>query len=229
MQPPVDQRVRGGLGVVPVLFEDVRPLHEDLVVLLGDPDLDSRQRLADRGELEVVQRADGADAGGLGHAPALHHRHARGVEELQDLRRDRRGAADRLANLPAEQAAHLGEDLLVGLGELSLHLLGDLLSVLLAAADLDPELDGLLEALLVLLGGVLLHLGGGGVQLLEDPRDRRQVRGLGLDHLFEDLLRVAGEVDDRRALVVGGELREEGGGSPLFSVEVPGRSLGNTA
>ena len=209
VQPAVDQRVGGRLGVLPVLPEDIGPPHQDLVVVLGDPDLDARQRLADRAELEVVERADGADAGGLGHAPALHHRHPGRVEELEDLRRDRRGAADRLAHVAAEQLADLGEDLLVGLVELRLHLLGDRLAALLAPADLDAELDRLPEALLVLVGGVLLHLRRGRVQLLEDPRDRGQVGRLGLDHLGEDLLRVAAEVDDRRALVIGGELREQ--------------------
>ena len=35
------------------------------------------------------------DPGRLGHAPALHHGDAAGVEEPQDLRRDRRGTGDR--------------------------------------------------------------------------------------------------------------------------------------
>ena len=83
----------------------------------------------DGAELEVIERPDGADAGRLGHAPALEHRNAGGVEELEDLGRDRRGAADRLADLSAEQVADALEDLLVGL----LELLGELGGHFLAA------------------------------------------------------------------------------------------------
>ena len=87
------------------------------------------------------------------------------------------------------------------------HLGGHLLAALAAPADLHAELDRLGEALLVLVARLLLQLHRRRVELLEDPRHRRQVRRLGLDQLLEDLLGVAAVVDDRRALVIGGQLR----------------------
>src|SRR5205823_9278026 len=113
----------------------------------------TREGMADGPEVGVLERAAGADAGRLGHPPALHHRHAGRVEELEDLGGDRRGAAHRLADVPTEQLADLREDLLVGLVELRLHLLGHRLAVLLPAVYLDTELDRRMEPLLVLLGG----------------------------------------------------------------------------
>ena len=105
----------------------------------------------DGAELEVLQGAHGADGGGLGHAPALEHRHAAGVEELEDLGRDRRGAGDGLVDVAAEQAADPGVQALLGLLEGVLHLVGDLLAAVAAPADLDAELDRLGEALAILV------------------------------------------------------------------------------
>jgi hypothetical protein len=81
--------------------------------------------------------------------------------------------------------------------------------VLAPAAHLDPELDRLAEALLVLVAGPILHLHRRGVELLEDPRHRRQVGGLGLDDLLKDLLRVPAGEDDRSSHVEGGQLDRE--------------------
>ena len=166
--------------------------------------------LPDGAELEVVERADGADGGGLGHAPALHHRHPRGVEELEDLRRDRRGAGDRLRGPGRRTARRTREKICSSAcSNGAAQLLGDRLSALPAAANLDAQLDRLLEALLSSSTGLLLQLHRRRVELLEDPRHRRDVGRLGLDQLREDLLGVAAEVDDRRALVEGGELGGE--------------------
>ena len=117
VQPAVDQRLGGRLGVAPVLPEDVGAAHQDLSVLLGDADLDARHRPPHGAELEVLERADRADGRGLGHAPSLQHGNAAGVEELEDLGGDRRGARHRLVDVAAEQPADAGEQALVGLLE----------------------------------------------------------------------------------------------------------------
>ena len=55
MQPAVDQRLGGRLGVAPVLPEDVGPRMR-ISPSSCDPHLDAGQRPADRAELEVVER-----------------------------------------------------------------------------------------------------------------------------------------------------------------------------
>src|ERR1700722_11984079 len=75
------------------------------------------------------------------------------------------------------------------------------------AADLDAELDRLLEALAIDLAGLVAQLDRGCVQLLEDPRDRGQVRRARLDQLLDDPLGSAAVVDDHAPQVVGRELR----------------------
>ncbi len=124
VQPAVLDRAEARGGAVVVAVEDVRALDQDLAVL-GDPQLDARERPPDRAEAVVLERRDRRGGGGLGHAVALEHGHAAGVEELEDLVGDRCGAARRLAHVAAEDRAHVLEELLVGLVERRLQLLGD--------------------------------------------------------------------------------------------------------
>src|SRR3954451_9411859 len=191
----VGERLARGLLVAPVLLEDVRALHQQLA-LVADLDLDPGDGLPDGAEVELVRRVNAADADGLGQAPALQHRNATGVEEREDVGRDRRGAGDRLLDLAAEGRA----DVLV---ELLLELLEGLAGLGTSLADLHPALDGLGKRVLVAVRG------DERVYLLEDPRDAREVRRLGLRQLRDDLLRVAAEVDDGRADVDGAEHADE--------------------
>ena len=154
VQPAVDDRAEARVVVAVVALEDVVALEEQLAVV-GDPRLDAGQRAADRPEAVVLDRRVGGHRGGLGHPVALEHRHAAAVEELEDLLGDRRRAADGLAHAPAEDAAHVLEELLLGRLE-GLEQLGrDLLAADLQVADLDAELGRRLHLLLDLgrLGG----------------------------------------------------------------------------
>src|SRR6185295_19559743 len=106
VEPTLLQRLLGRRLVLVVALEDVRALDQDLAVV-GDLHLDALLGLADRAEAELarVRAVDRRAGGRLGHPVALHYRHAAGVEELEDLRRDRRRAGDALADVLAEQAA----------------------------------------------------------------------------------------------------------------------------
>ena len=153
------------------------------------------QGLADRAEPVVLDGLAGGHGGGLRHPVALHHRHAAGVEELEDLLRDRRGAGVGLLELAAERPADVLEQRLVGLVVVGLQLGGDLLAGGLQRAHLHADADRALDLLRVAVGG------DEGVDLLEDPRHRRQVARVDLHQLGHDLLRVAGEVGDPAAEV----------------------------
>ena len=74
----------------------MRAADEDLAVV-GDLDLGARDRAADGAQPVVGDGRGGGDRRGLGHAVALEHGRAAGVEELEDLLGDRRGAGGRLA------------------------------------------------------------------------------------------------------------------------------------
>ena len=194
VQPAVDDRAEARVVVLVVAAEDVRALDQDLAVL-GDADLAARQRVADRAQPVVVDGLRRGHRGGLGHPVALHHRHAAGVEELEDLLRDRRGAGVGLLELAAEGAADVLEQRLVGLVVVGLQLGGDLLAGGLQRAHLQADADGALDLLRVAVGG------DERVDLLEDPRHRGQVVRVDLHQLGHDLLRVAAEVGDRAAEV----------------------------
>ena len=163
----------------------------------------ARQRAADRAEAVAVDRRDGRRRRGLGHAEALEHRHAAGEEELEDLLRDRRRAGRRLAQVAAERRADVLEQLLLGRVEVRLQLLRHLLARRLQLAHLQPDLRRPLDLL-----GVAVR-GDERVELLEDPRHRRQVGRLDLGQLRDDLLRVAAEVGQRRAQVEDRELDQQ--------------------
>ena len=191
--------LRGRLGIAPVLAEDVGPPHQHLAVV-GDPDLDARQGAADRPDLLIVERVDGAHPAGLGQSVALQHGNPAGQEEAEDLRRDRGGAADRLAHLAAEDRPNLGEERLVGLAIGGLKFRRDLLARRLELTHLQAHLHRSLD---------LTRLGLGGdqrVELLEDSRDRGEVGGPRLGQLGDHGLGVAAEVDDRGPDLEGADL-----------------------
>ncbi len=204
VQPAVDQRLRGGLLVLVVALEDVGPPQQQLAVL-GDLGLHARDRLADRAEAELLGRVHRGHRGGLGHAVALHDRHAAGVEELQDLPGDRRGAGDALADVAAEQVAHVGVELLLGGVEARLQLCRDVLARGLQLAHLDADGHRLRQLL-----GILGVAGGQRVDLLEDPRHRREVGRLDLHQVGDDLLGVLLPVRHHPAQVERQELDQLG-------------------
>src|SRR5215210_4318047 len=113
VQPAVLERLARGLLVLVVALEDVRPPDQDLAVV-GDPDLASLECSPDLAELEGIRAGDGGRRGGLGHAPALEHEHADGVEEAQDLGVDRRRPRDAVLDPAPEQRADPGEHQFVG-------------------------------------------------------------------------------------------------------------------
>jgi hypothetical protein len=78
------------MSLLVVPLEDVRPLDQQLPVF-GGPDLAARNRPAHEAEAVVLDRRVSGHRARLGHAEALEHGHAAAVEELDDLRRDRRG------------------------------------------------------------------------------------------------------------------------------------------
>ena len=95
-----------GLGVLEVAQEHAGRAREDLAVV-GDAQLDAGQRPADGADAHVVGRRVRAHRGVLGLPVALAHGDAERPEELEHLRRDRRGARDRHAH--AAQAELLAQ------------------------------------------------------------------------------------------------------------------------
>ena len=180
--------------------------------------------LPDRAEAERLRRVDHRRRGGLGHPVALHHRHAAGVEELEDLLGDRRRAGHALADAPAEEAAHVLVELLLGLLERPAELLRHLLAARLELAHLHAEVHGLLELLAVGRGG-----GRERVDLLEHPRHRREVGRLDLGEVGDDLLRVLLPVGDRAAEVERHELDQDREGVRQRQEQVHGVALGQHA
>ena len=124
---------RGRVAGTVVAPEDVRAADEDLAVV-GDLDLGVRERAADGAEPVIGDGRGGGDGRGLRHPVALEHGRAAGVEELEDLLRDRRRAGGRLHEPAAEDVADVDEQLGVGLVEGGLQRLGDLLAGLAASA-----------------------------------------------------------------------------------------------
>ena len=178
------------------------PLEQHLAVV-GDPDLQPGQRPADRAEAVAVDRRHRGRRRGLGHAVALEHGHAAGEEELEDLLRDRRGAGRGLPQPAAERGAHVLEQRLLGRVEVRLQLRRHLLAGRLQRAHLQADLRRRLDLL-----GVAVR-GDERVELLEDPRHRREVGRPHLGELGDDLLRVAAEVGERGAHVERGELDQQ--------------------
>ncbi len=194
MQPAVGrQRLGGRLLVGVVALEDVRAAHEHLAVL-GDLHLAARQRPADGAEPVLRDRVERFDGAVLGHAVALQHPDAGGVEELEDLGVDRRGTAQRELHAAAEEIADLMQDELVGERVLALEDEPRVAAAILAPGDLATDADRPVEDLRLRAAG-LVGLGGrGSVDLLEDARHRRQVRRLDDLHVLDDLLGVAAPI-----------------------------------
>src|SRR5439155_21401488 len=100
----VDRSGRG-IRVLPVALEPAGPAGEDLAVL-RDPDLDARDRLADRAEDVPVRPGEAHHRAHLGRAVALQDLDAHVRPALRDLDVEGRGAdADR-----PEPAAELRQD-----------------------------------------------------------------------------------------------------------------------
>ena len=132
------------------------------------------------------------DAGrGLGEAVALEDLDAGGVEPLRDVAVERGGTGDEEADVPAEAVTDLGEDELVEEAVLDLEAERHRLALALAALDLEADLEGLLEDLLLgtALGG--LHGDDPAVGLLEDARSRTHERRLHHAQVVDDLLDAA--------------------------------------
>src|SRR5215212_1320373 len=229
VQPLALERLVRGLVVLVVALEDVGTLDQHFAVV-GDPDLDAGQRLAHRAEAEVVGAVDRGGGCRLRHAVALHHRHSAGVEELEDLRGNRRRARHAFADVLPEQGTHVLVERLLGPVERLLQLRGHLLSALPHLPDLHAHLHGLPQLLLV--GRVA---GGERVDLLEHPRHRREVARVDLGQVRDDLGGVARPVGQSHAQVEGGELdqdregvgkwQEEVAGVPLLQWRLPGHSV----
>ena len=146
VQPPVDDGAEARVVVAVVALEDVVALEEQLAVV-GDPRLDAGQHAPDRAEAVVLDRRVGGHRGRLRHPVALEDGDAAAVEELEDLLGDRRRAADGLAHAPAEDRAHVLEQLLLGGFEGCEQLGRDLLAADLQVADPHAELRGRLHLL----------------------------------------------------------------------------------
>ena len=193
-QPSIDRAERRVVVLV-VALEDVRALEQHLAVV-GDPDLQAGQRAADRAEAVGVDGRDRRRGRRLRHPVALEHRHAAGEEELEDLLRDRRGARGRLAQPAAERGADVLEQLLLGARRSAPGARpGPPGRRPGAARTFSPTWVARLD-----LRDVAVR-GDERVELLEDPRHRRQVGRLDLGELGDDLLRVAAEVGERGAEV----------------------------
>ena len=106
-------RLRRRLRLSVVAPHDVRPARQDLAVG-GDPDLDAGHRPAHRTQPAVLEGVHRDHRRGLREPVALQDRHAGGVEELGDLRRQGRSAADEEGDPAAGAGAQGGEDEAVG-------------------------------------------------------------------------------------------------------------------
>src|SRR5205807_2238989 len=132
-EPAVEERVRRDLGLLVVAVHERRRADEDLAgalaVGLADLDLDAGDRLADRARLRSgggAVRAD--DRARLGQAVALVEVDPEPVEGRRHLARERRAAADGVAELAAELAMDFGEEARA-----------DVETGALAEAAVDPE------------------------------------------------------------------------------------------
>src|SRR5215210_379720 len=222
VQPAVLERLARGLLVLVVALEDVRPPDQDLAVV-GDPDLASRKCSPDLAELEGVGPCDRRRGRRLGHPPPLEHEHPGRVEEAQDLGVDGSGAGDAVLDPPAEQRSDLGQDLLVSELVLLAQEEPDRLSGSFAFADLLADADRPVEDQLLEAPGLLYVARRRRVDLLEDPRHRREVLRLHLDEVGDDLQRVALPVGDVATQVEAEELDQEGEGMGEGEKEVGGR------
>src|SRR4030095_12185427 len=121
---------------------------QDLAVS-GDSELDARQALADRAELEAIGPVERQRRARLGETVAFEQQNAGGVEELGDVARERRAPPHGPLQSPAERGVELREHELVG--ELSLELQGGRhgLAALLVATHVPTDPDRPVEDLLL--------------------------------------------------------------------------------
>ncbi len=167
------------------------------------------KRAPDRAEAVVLDGRGGGRRGRLGHAVALEHRHAARPEELEDLPRDRRGAAGGVAHVAAEDRAHVFEQQLVCFVELCLQVRRHRFAAVEHVAHLYAHRDRGPRALLLLRRLRLDRAVGERVDLLEHARHRRQVGRFDLEQLGDHLLGVAAEVRERPTQVEHRELDQQ--------------------
>ena len=101
-QPPLGQRLPGGLLVLEIAAEHDRTSRQQLAVV-GDAQLQPRHRLADRGDPHLRVGVERAGTAHLGHSPHLQQADAAGIEELNHLTTDRSRGADGELQPAAEQ------------------------------------------------------------------------------------------------------------------------------
>src|SRR5439155_23919477 len=130
------------------LRRDVRAARQDLAVV-GDLELDPRQRLPDRAELEAPGPVEGQRRARLGEPVALEQQDAGGVEELGDVAREWGPARHRPLEPSAERRVELREDELVGHLALELEAPGHRLAALLMTAHVTSDRDRPVEDILL--------------------------------------------------------------------------------
>ena len=189
----VDQGAGGALLLVVAGGVD-RAAAEDLAVL-GEAHLDAGVGPPDGAELEGAGAVGGEGAGRLGHAVDVEDLQPEAAHELRDLQRHRRRGARGPPHLvEAEQQPEEAEDRLVGLRVGLLDLGRHLVAVLVGLRPGEPGGHRVGDELLV--GGVrvLGELGrDAGLDLLPDPRDAEEGRGVHLAERAEQ----PGRVGDR--------------------------------
>ena len=141
--------------------------------------------------LEGIGGRDRRRGRGLGHPPALDHEDPGGVEELEDLRVDRRRAGDRLLEVAAEQRRGSSTAPACRRSGLEREQRAGPLALALERPDLLADPDRPVEDRLLEPALLLDRRGRGRVDLLEDPRHRREVGRLDLGEVGDDLQRVA--------------------------------------
>ena len=134
------------------------------------------------------------------YPPSPAHRRRR---RTPDAGSDQRRPGHRLAQAPAEQVAHVGIEALLGALERRPQLRGDLLAATPRLAHRDSHTRCLLE--LSSVAGAR----GQRMDLLEDPRHRREERRLKLHQVGHDLLRVLLPVGERGAGIEHQELDDQ--------------------
>src|SRR6266851_9293912 len=110
VEPSVLQDTRSFFRAVPITGKNVRPAHNDLIVL-ADLHLDSTNHRADIARLDrharVIQRAN---AGSFRQPIRLQHRNSEHQKKLLRIRSERRGTADQRSKMRAKALANLSKD-----------------------------------------------------------------------------------------------------------------------
>ena len=93
VKPSVAQHFRGLLRTVPVARKNIRPAHDDLIVV-AQPHLDARNRWPDASRHDMLRIVHGADRRRFGQTVDLQHGNAEHLEVILRLRSERRRSAD---------------------------------------------------------------------------------------------------------------------------------------